>query len=612
MKKTWLAFLLALSAAPALRAQELAPIIVEETSSSQTLAYDPIVTPVKLRVQGMTGNGSIQRRLSDELPFSTVDSAQPGMITQFRGLGRTVEDVNVQSLGVPLNYPQGGGFDLSVFPSYLWSGAQFQLGPQQGAYDAKSSSGTLTLIPWTDAALGSDMRGQGRASQLYARGLGQTAVGGRTSGDGTRAAALVGYSQGRVTGPSGSMSAALKVNESVRIRTHVLATRLEVLDSGSSTFPTPNGKQVTSRWIPVLQSEARLGSTRFLRTTAFYDSTRLDNDNGFTDALTRFVSTATPRQAGIELAYLDDDFRFGFLGRRVFYQSVSEDSFYGVLEQNPAPEWQTHLSLSRTHVLDRHWSWEPQLQGDWVEGGPGFRLGGGIGVRYDFEAPRALYARAAFTPRFASLVDRYFYFPAIGGERGFRGNPALEPERNVTAVLGYETRGAEARSRTEFFYQGKENLHARSALPSDPATFDTLSNSGRGRMFALVSTWEWPAFTQVALFSTGSFTDARTIETSRPYAYQPKWTGILGARVHDPEDRRWSFRLWARASTEFEADANKRLPGYTLVHADIDFSIGERFFFQLRLENLGDRRIEITRGYPLLGRVGALNVTAQL
>ncbi len=59
----------------------------------------------------------------------------------------------MQALGIPLNPPQGGGFDLSIFPQFIWSGFQYQAGPALGTFDPRGTAGSLTLLPWSAEAL---------------------------------------------------------------------------------------------------------------------------------------------------------------------------------------------------------------------------------------------------------------------------------------------------------------------------------------------------------------------------------------------------------------------------------------------------------------------------
>ena len=134
---------------------------------------------------------------------------------QFRGLGRSAEDTDVQALGIPLNPPQGGGFDLSIFPQFLWASFEFQAGPALGTFDPRGTAGSLTLVPWTSQALASGLAGSGRAIALGSTAnLFQVSA---AASDGKSVAAVVGTSAGAAQGPSAAFERALGCRAKVRL-----------------------------------------------------------------------------------------------------------------------------------------------------------------------------------------------------------------------------------------------------------------------------------------------------------------------------------------------------------------------------------------------------------
>jgi hypothetical protein len=147
--------------APPLWAEDLLvlpPVIVKGTATDLILVDQ--VSPQTHVSHGFDGSsGSSVKALEENLslPVSQYGSGAP--LSQFKGLGRSVEDTNVQTLGVPLNLPQGGGFDFSTFPQFFWASYRFQAGAGLGAYDPRAVSGTLTLTPWTYETLSLERAG---------------------------------------------------------------------------------------------------------------------------------------------------------------------------------------------------------------------------------------------------------------------------------------------------------------------------------------------------------------------------------------------------------------------------------------------------------------------
>jgi hypothetical protein len=157
------------------------PSVVVEGSPSDLLLSDPVLSQKNGDFAHVGTSGSVLDPLLEQMALPMDDRGSPGAYTSFRGLGRSADDTNVQTLGIPLNGPQGGGFDLSTFPQFLWSGYRFQLSPSAAAFDPSSVSGTLSLVPWTQKALFEKGREQVfQLSELYSSsGLTQVAAGSR-------------------------------------------------------------------------------------------------------------------------------------------------------------------------------------------------------------------------------------------------------------------------------------------------------------------------------------------------------------------------------------------------------------------------------------------------
>ena len=182
------------------RETRLPTMLVEDAAPIDLLNQDPLL-PIREGEESLVnGNGNSQKSLLDQVPLNSTSYGKAGTLSQFRGLGRSADDTQIQALGISLNPPQGGGFDFSTFPQYLWSDFQFQLAPGLAALDPRANSGVITLVPWTQKALriegsGARLTGFGGTSSLGQFSAGYKATEG--------VALLAGWSVGSAAGPSG-------------------------------------------------------------------------------------------------------------------------------------------------------------------------------------------------------------------------------------------------------------------------------------------------------------------------------------------------------------------------------------------------------------------------
>jgi len=181
---------------------KLEPIVVSATASFDSLNDDQFIPQKKFKFD-QSRNGS-QDVIDKTLPFPSQNYGYPsGSLGNNLG-GRSVDDAQVSTLGVPLNLPQGGGPDLSIFPSFLWSGASYSMVPQMAGYSPQGVSGSIQFDLWSRTAV----REYKKSTQLNRitanadRNLQTVSVGTKVE----NSAILAGMSMGRQTGPSGSLS----------------------------------------------------------------------------------------------------------------------------------------------------------------------------------------------------------------------------------------------------------------------------------------------------------------------------------------------------------------------------------------------------------------------
>lgn len=583
----------------------LAPIVVDGTPAD-ALALDPIV-PEQRGQAGLTGgSGSLERSLGRGLALPITDYGWPGTAAAVRGLGRSVEDTGVQALGVPLNYAGGGGFDLSVFPQYLWSDYRFQAGPTLGAFDPRAVSGSLDLVPWTARALSDPAAPRMRVTQFYSDfPQSQTAVAAKSGED---VAVAAGYSQGEVIGPSGSVSAKWDAGASalgrVSGKVHLLATRMDAVSRGSRSFPTPEARQLTARVIPVLQADVQ-GRDALLKTSFFYDATYLRYENPEDAAFGQ--GRTHVYQLGTENAYLNGPWRLGLSARGAGYQPMGSELLREDL-----------VSASVTRTLQAGvLTVEPTAQVVSVTDF-GAQPAGSLGARVELPAAdggagtHALFARLGSSSRFPTLSDRYDFMSNV-----FIGNSSLSPERDTTLTAGYEWKGGDVTATFEGYQQWRNNV----ILPQMAGTARTLTNADEARVSALMHGMKIAVAPVWDLSHSLTLTDSYVQSTGLAFPYLPSKVYKLSSELHERGDRPgWLAAIDLRTQGSASAgSAGVRVPGYGV--ADLRgsahlFKLGSgplapSFDLTGQVENLFDRAYETVRDYPMPGRVYSMALIGQ-
>ncbi len=605
MKFPWLFVPLSFCFCPLSGAEEfyLAPIIKEGTPG-EVLIEDPIVSPLSGGTSLSSGAGSIQNSLQNQMAIPITDYGRAGQLAQIRGFGFSSEDVDVQVLGVSVNPPQGGGFDLSVFPQFLWAGYRFQLGPALNALNQTASTGTLSLVPWTSAAL--TQSGFGGRAVVFSSSLGVYQVsaairsGDRAfeeSEDLNRVAVLAGYSTGNAVGPSGSLSSRWG-GERYRGSLHLLGTDLDVQTLGSSDAPTPLARTRNIRFVPVIQNDFRVTHRSLLKTSLVYDWGFL----GYQDpSMGGSRSQSYFQQWSLQTVYLFDVWKVGVSSRQVAYRSQST---YGASDSS----FQTPLQNVGNLQVSREMEWGgamvvPTFQGIWVTN-YGFLPEGSLGVRSEWgngaQVSQALFGRASFSRRTPTLLDRFATFV------DFVGNPDLQTETDWTGQVGAERRGQKVEGNAQAYVQLKQNARVYTGA--------TVNNLNDAFIFALTGTGVVHLMPQMEGTFSATASKSRLILTGYDFPYVPNFLGLAGINVHDShEKRQWEWTAVARFSSSQVTSAVKgeSLPGYFTLDTGFQFTGLPGLRLAVRVENLLDRTIERVRGYPM-GRSVSVTLAGEI
>ncbi len=590
------------------------PEIVKEGDVSDVLMDDPILPAQKGKTRPIKGSGGVDHSISNDLAIPFNDSGAPGVLSQIRGLGKRTEETDVQAYGIPLNGAQGGGFDFSTFPQFLWDDYRYQIGPSLGAFDPTGVAGSLTLVPWTSVALtaGDDPYGV-RATGFYgSNDLRQFSIAGRSKDN---AAAVIGYSTGSLEGPSGSFSSQYKFGEH-RVRFHFLGTDVYGLPRELKGGPLPFQKQdpkYTTRLIPVLQTDFQLAKDTVLKSTFFYDRNIIRSE-----ATGGNYTRSLIQQEGIENALVTGDWKFGMSARHVSYDRVY--MFPSFASAGEASNLQNifNFQASRAFQFGRLLV-EPTARATLITHYDALPEGS-LGARYEFEGQRtALFSRISYTRKFPSLVTKYYSFPPGPGYNGFVGNAELAPERDLTFIVGEEAATNDKRLETTVQLMVQQRYDGEIQAPYD-ATNDWYVNADTGTITATLFTATFHATSWLDVRDGLTLTHSRIESTGTEFPVMPSSINVLSVVAHAPGDTpNWDAGFTFKAASDsygpFSTQSDQRLPGYGYLDLNARYDIirqGNRSIsLSGGIENLFDREIEINPKVFTIGRIYTLGMSGQ-
>ena len=573
---------------PALADEFTLPPIIKESSPVDSLSVDPIVPSKREETSLSSGSGSVHKTLEDELPFSVTDPGRPGSLTQFRGLGDRAEDTNVQTLGIPLNYPQGGGFDFSSFPQFFWSDYRFTLSPSLSALDPRGASGTLALTPWTAKALGG---ADSRWTAMYA-GTDLQQLSAATTVEG-RAAILAGYSNGNATGPTGSISARVFQSDQLDLKVHLLGTRIDsqLYNFGNGLSP----HQYTDRIIPVIQADWTASPQLLIKSSVFYDNTFIRYD----DVSNAYYTRDRAQQVGAENALFYGDWKLGLSSRWVYYGG---SAFYAPTERI------ANAYLARTFSWDTgsrgQFLLDPSIQGVTVTNF-GTYPQASLGLREAWDADAmAVFFRGSYSRRFPSLQDRYYSAPGFGYP-GILANPTLQPEDDLTYVLGYEGHQGIWSGSIQGYYQVRDN--AEVSVPVSGGASMQQQNLGHASIASLIATGAAQITARAKIWNTLSWTHSRVDQISSPFPYVPNLVNIVGMGL-EPIARLTIGADIRTQTSSFISSASGSLPGVAFGDVQMGYAWLNGLQVIGRAENVTGDPLVLSFGYPPTGRVLALTL----
>ena len=573
---------------------QMAPII-KNSLSGVLLSEDEIVPSVKGSVSPGLNGGSIQNAIVNRLGVSVTEYGHPGMGAQVRGLGTSSEDVDVQALGVSLNPPQGGGFDLGQFPQFLWSDFEFQNGPSLGGLNPVASAGTLKLTPWTLSALEKgDFYATGK-SFFSSLGVNQFSAGGAYK---KRIAWVGGYSSLKVRGPALGLSArwgqlGAKNFGGFRYsgQVHFLGADLDSDSPGSLVFQTPGARLRKQRWIPLLENEFYLNESMHLSSSFYLDRTDLD----YADPGRSFYSNSTSFQWGTQNIFSWNQFKFGMSFKEVTFRSdyvvAPTQEFVNFLAARDF-----EFGASRLFLL------QPNLQAIWVSE-LGWIPQGSLGARYNLPpGSGSLFGRVGYSQKVPSLLDRY----SPPNPYGMRGNAALKPEIDWTTTLGWDAKPFGISSVFKIYGQYRQDARV--------LTSTSLINLGEAFVFASSMDLSYLVTSGLNLEHHLTWSQSRLFSTGHPFPYLSDWIGVFSIRVDSKADflrPEWVTSVRWSGSRTFLGSSPETLPPYLVIDMGLQLRMSKNVLASIRVENLLDHVIEVQKDFPI-GRSVSLQVVGEL
>jgi len=570
--------------APDLR---LDPITVSGASSFDSLS-DESDLPVQTVPIEQNRAGTLDS-IAKEAIFPSLNYGYPSGANGVSLGGRTIDDTQVFTLGVPLNLPQGGGADLSVFPAYLWSEAKISPTLTSAGFAPSAASGSLQLVPWTRAQLRErdPNAPRSRMTMAYDRMLQTYSLGTRMD----RVAILAGMSTGLQTGPAGSFSAQLIQTPHRQLTFHLMAADQDGDSPGSRSYPTPGSKKKTWRALPVLESHQDFGAV--IVESTFYGDLQ---DLRYIDPT--YSSETRTQQYGLENAILYGPYTLALSARYTRFFS----STFGDLH-----EWPLLGSLTRELVLTPSWSLRLNAGVNALTTTGAAPLGR-ISAKKQVSADEDWFFELNTIPKLPTLSARYYVLGT------YHGNPDLKPERLNALLMGHEFTSDE--------WQNIITLKGelRSAIQVNEN--NTTENAGNASSLSLKNDLKWNALPLVSLNASTLITRSRLQNTGEPYPDLPYFSQLVGAKVLTGQGQtRGEFHVVGRYvghsrtpdTTTFTSPVPYiDHPDYFLWDTWITYRANSNLSLNAGVDNLFDNRADLVFDYPLPGRIVYLSLQAQL
>lgn len=555
----------------------LDPVIVKAKSSFDSLSEDEYLPQKKLSYD--KAHGETINRLEKNLVVPSRYFGYPGGAMGSALGGRSIDETQVSTLGVPLNLPQGGGPDLSFFPAFLWSDMTVSMVPSIAGFSTQGVSGSMQLELWTRAQV-RELKRSTNISRITGgvnRQLQNFSVG--TKND--NIAMLAGMNFGRQSGPAGSLSYYFIRKPRSHFIFHMLGTDQEGDNPGDKVSPTPFDKKKTWRVITALESHQELGDDEqpvTLESTFYADLQQA-----------KYVSASTESNRtqvfGLENALQWGKNTIALTARLVNFQNSTFGSF---------TEWPILGQYYRDFQLSDAWKMR-------LAGGGNFVTEVGVSpiarasFKYNIDPDKNWFFEANSLPKMPTLTARHYLYGT------YHGNPDLKVERVNGLIGGYESLGNKVESVTTL------KAEYRNQIQIDRGT--TTINAGNATMFSLNEDFKWKITERFHNQFGVNLTYSKLATNSLPYPDLPYFSALWNASYvfSDQFKLQRSFRYMGRSTTSTGGEHSD----YFLMDLSLDYSPMENTTLTLGCDNVTDKRAEVVVNYPLIGRIFYLNLVSQ-
>lgn len=556
----------------------LDPIVVKASSSFDSLSEDEYLPQKKIKMDH-TRPGTLDS-VNRQETFPTVNEGYPSGAKGSALGGRSMDDVQVSTLGVPLNLPQGGGPDLSFFPSYLWSGLTISTVPSSAGFSPQGVSGSMQFELWTRTQVR-----ERKFSSAFSRVTGHTDRQIQNFSVATKKdniAILGGMNFGLQEGPAGSISYYFIRKPRSHYLFHVIGTDQDGASPGSKSSPSPTMRKKNWRVIPVLESHQEFGDDqeRLIWESTFYaDLQQLKFDG------TSFPTSDRTQQYGVENALHWNENTLALTARLVNYQS----STFGNVE-----EWPVLAQFTHDFTFSEEWKMRLGGGGNWVSS-VGFAPTARVSFKNIPSDTLNWFYELNSMAKMPTLTSRYYFIPNV-----FSGNPDLKVERVNALIAGFQTKGERLDTTTTFKAEYRNQIQVSNS--------STMINDGNATLFSLKEDMVWRATAKYSNDFGVLLTYSRLANSGLPYPDLPYVSVLWGAS--------YTF------SDQFKLNRNMRYVGhstksggghhghYFLMDMSLDYSPVEGTTLTLGCDNLTDRRAEVVVDYPLPGRILYLNLVS--
>jgi hypothetical protein len=545
-------------------------------ASFETLNQDTFIPATRTSLSGQRATTDDSIKWSN--PYPLVDYGYPGGASGVNVGGRSIEDTQVTTLGVPLNLPQGGGADFSIFPSFLWDQVTISEVTSSAGFAPSAASGHVDFLPWTREQImnqkdddSSDSHVHSRATLSYDHDSQTYSLGAATSNFST----LVGATTGEVSGVAGETSALIFKNSSGHILVHVIGSEERVYSPGSLLFPTPNTYLKTWRLIPVIESSFNISDNLQMQTTLYSDLSQLTDQ----DPNPENDSDTHTDQVGIENVWVSGLNTVAISARYVEFLGAS----YGTLHEVPL-----FLAYTRDVFLSESTTLKASINGTELAS-TGFYPGGRASFKFAKSEKNYPFAELNTVAKMPTLVDRYANYGSY-----FFGNPNLKPERVYAALSGYRFQSGRLQSTTTLKGEYRTGIQVANADET------SVINGGDAYLFSVNESASDSVFSWLDARGTALFTYSQLKDSGFSYPDLPYATSTAGLRAHYQEI--YSVEADARLVGVSAGPNGRNHPDYALFDLVASFQPSKNLRIDAGLDNIFSADAQAVLDYPLEGR----------